>query len=168
MWLVESAVDGLASPSDRLSRDFVQQVIGAACSEESLKFIGVGLLIWLAYRRGEHEVRALVAIAISVGIGFMTLENLVAVIASDTPMSKTVEEAVHTPAYQLQLHRDVLGARRGVCDACDHHCDGPSAMPTTVEEVAHTPACHLQLHRDPLDAKRDTRGPCDHQSLRGS
>jgi RsiW-degrading membrane proteinase PrsW (M82 family) len=91
VWLVESAVDGLASPSDRLSRDFLQQVIGAACSEESLKFIGVGLLIWLAYRRGEREVRALVAIAISVGIGFMTLENLVAVIASDTPMSLAMD-----------------------------------------------------------------------------
>ncbi len=87
VWSVESAVDGLASGGDRFWRDFAQQVIGAACSEESLKFIGIGLLVWLAYRRGQRAARAVVAIAISVGIGFMTLENVVAVIASDTPLA---------------------------------------------------------------------------------
>jgi RsiW-degrading membrane proteinase PrsW (M82 family) len=91
VWLAESAVDVLAIPGDRYWRGFVQQVIGAACSEESLKFIGVGLLVWLAQRRSERAPRAVVAIAISVGIGFMTLENLVAVIVSDTPMSHAID-----------------------------------------------------------------------------
>jgi RsiW-degrading membrane proteinase PrsW (M82 family) len=90
VWLVESAVDSLA-PEGRFWRDFVQQVIGAACSEESLKFIGVVLLVWLAYRRGHRAARAVVAISISIGIGFMTLENLVAVIASDTPLSLAMD-----------------------------------------------------------------------------
>lgn len=91
VWLVESVVDRLASPDNRFWGDFVQQVIGAACSEESLKLIGVGLLVWLACRHGKPTARAVVAIAISVGIGFMTLENLVAVVASDTPMSLAMD-----------------------------------------------------------------------------
>ncbi len=98
VWLVESAVDVLANPSDRFWRNFVQQVIGAACSEESLKFIGVGALVWLAQRHSQRTSRAVVAIAISVGIGFMTLENVVAVIASDTPMALATDRQLTTLA----------------------------------------------------------------------
>ena len=91
VWVLESAVDGFSSPGGRLWRDFVQQVIGAACCEESLKFISVVALIGLARHQGKTSARDVVAIAISVGIGFMTLENLFAVIVSDTPMSLAID-----------------------------------------------------------------------------
>ena len=91
VWLLESAVEGLVGSGSRIWRDFVQQVIGAACCEESLKLIAVGVLIWLAKRGGKPAARGVVAIAISVGIGFMTLENLFAVIASDTPLALAID-----------------------------------------------------------------------------
>ena len=91
VWLLETAVDGLANPGGRLWRDFVQQVLGAACCEELLKFLAIALLLWFAKRRRKLTTRDIVAIAISVGVGFMTLENVLAVALSDTPMSIAID-----------------------------------------------------------------------------
>jgi RsiW-degrading membrane proteinase PrsW (M82 family) len=91
VWLLESVVDRFANPDERLSRDFIQQVIGAACSEEILKAGGVAILVWLGFRAGNRSGQGVVAIAISVGIGFMTLENLVAVIGSENPLSLAID-----------------------------------------------------------------------------
>lgn len=105
VWVVESAVDDLANPAVRFSRDFIQQVLGAACSEELLKFTGVGLLVWWANHHRESTTQQVVAIAISVGIGFMTLENLVAVVVSDMPMSLAMDRQITVlaghPSYQV-------------------------------------------------------------------
>ncbi len=105
VWFAESAIDGLANPNDRFSRDFVQQVLGAAGCEETLKFVAIGLLLWLAGSSLGHVPRQVVAISIAVAIGFMTLENLVGVLRSETPMSLAMDRQITIfaghPSYQV-------------------------------------------------------------------
>ncbi|WP_419580310.1 PrsW family glutamic-type intramembrane protease [Stieleria magnilauensis] len=102
VYVAETLVDQIA-PTDRWSRDFVQQVAGAACCEEFLKLVAVGgLLRW----SGEpSSLRGTLAIAASVGIGFMTLENVVAVSnaasADSTAIGRQVSILAGHPSYQV-------------------------------------------------------------------
>ena len=87
VWLAESFVEKFATSTDRFARDFNQQVIGAACCEEVVKFVGVALLVFLVTRQHVPSLRCVVCVSMSVGIGFMTLENFVAVYAADSRLS---------------------------------------------------------------------------------
>ena len=86
IWFYESAVDALADPNKRWSRVFIQQVLGAAVGEEGFKMLGVGILLAIVGRFMALQPRTVVAMAISVGIGFMTLENLFGVTVAESPM----------------------------------------------------------------------------------
>jgi RsiW-degrading membrane proteinase PrsW (M82 family) len=107
VWVAETWVGELTTPTGRFSRDFDQQVLGASCCEELLKFAAVVSLVLFASRRGQSSARAVVAIAVSVGIGFMTLENVVAVVASESPMRLAIDRQVTMlaghPGYQVVM-----------------------------------------------------------------
>ncbi len=110
IWLAESAIDGLANPNDRFSRDFIQQVLGAAFCEETLKFIAIGVLLWFAglgrdHHSRDHLSREVVTISVSVAIGFMTLENLFGVYRSGSTLSLALDRQLTIfaghPSYQV-------------------------------------------------------------------
>ncbi len=105
-WFAETLVDDLVNAHNRWSHDFLEQVIGAACCEELLKFAGViAVLSWLNEQRS--RLSDAVPVALTVGIGFMTVENILAVMAAQTPMSMASSRLVTIlaghPSYQLMM-----------------------------------------------------------------
>lgn len=91
VWVVETVVEGpAASITGIYQRAFVQQVLGAAVVEE-LAILLAFLLAYLLFRKsmipGPYDV---VALAVATAIGFTTVENLLAVFASESPMSAAV------------------------------------------------------------------------------
>ncbi|TWT74399.1 PrsW family glutamic-type intramembrane protease [Allorhodopirellula solitaria] len=116
VWLAETLVDQLADPQHRWSRDFLEQVIGAACCEEGIKFAGVmGILKWFDKTRhkgtslgenGAHPWDA-VPCALVIAIGFMTVENLIAITAAPSPTSMALSRQMTLlaghPSYQLVM-----------------------------------------------------------------
>jgi RsiW-degrading membrane proteinase PrsW (M82 family) len=107
IWMAETWVDQFAVPSDRISRDFIQQIVGAACCEETLMLVGVVAMMCFVLGKGDPSLARIVAVAVAVAIGFMTLENIVAVIAATKPMPISLDRqftifAGH-PGYQLVM-----------------------------------------------------------------
>lgn len=105
-WFTETLVDDLTHAHNRWSHDFLEQVVGAACCEELLKFAGViAVLRWLNQR--PSRLSDAIPVALAVGIGFMTAENTIAVMLAETPMrmasSRLVTVLAGHPSYQLVM-----------------------------------------------------------------
>lgn len=106
VWFAESFVDDFANSTDRWSRDFIEQVLSAAFCEELLKFVAViGILKWIQPLPADREIA--VPVALSVGIGFMTVENGFAMWAADSSMSMALSRQMTLlaghPGYQLVM-----------------------------------------------------------------
>lgn len=106
VWVAESLVDYFANPTDRWSGDFIEQVIGAALCEELMKFVAIiGILKFLHSSNSTSELT--VPIALAVGIGFMTIENVVAMRAAESSMSMAISRQMTIiaghPSYQLVM-----------------------------------------------------------------
>ncbi len=106
VWFAEVWIDGTANTRSRLALDFQHQFLGAACCEELLKLVGVALLLrWMGASKPRpwHAI----PIALTVGIGFMTVENIIAVMAAQEPMSMAYSRLVTVlaghPGYQLVM-----------------------------------------------------------------
>lgn len=106
VWFAESLVDSFANPTDRWSGDFIEQVMGAACCEELLKFAAIlCILKWMQQLNAGSELA--VPVALAVGIGFMTVENAVAMRAAESSMSMAISRQMTIiaghPGYQLVM-----------------------------------------------------------------
>lgn len=104
-WFLETAIGQFAVGEGRFLQDFMEQVVGAAFCEEVLKFLAIGLLVWISSRQAPNNVRQIVGISIAVGIGFMTLENLLGIFRSADPISLALDRQVALfvghPSYQV-------------------------------------------------------------------
>ncbi|MGI9473289.1 MAG: PrsW family glutamic-type intramembrane protease [Rubripirellula sp.] len=88
IWLAETVVeDGGAQIPDLLRRAFVQQVLGAAVIEEVFIFVAF-ILTYMLFRGVRIRTRTdIVVIAVAAAIGFTTVENVMAILASPQPIS---------------------------------------------------------------------------------
>lgn len=87
IWFLETFVEGAGEQLSNLyERAFVQQVLGAAFIEEVMILLAF-LLTYVLMRNGRVETRNdIVAIAVAAAIGFTTIENGLAVVASQSPL----------------------------------------------------------------------------------
>ena len=87
IWFLETVIEDSGEQlSDLYQRAFVQQVLGAAFVEE-LMILFAFLLTFLLMRTTRVNTRNdIVAIAVAAAIGFTTIENGLAVIASQSPL----------------------------------------------------------------------------------
>lgn len=88
---LEGWVEGpAATDSDFYQKAFVQQVLGAAVVEE-LAIFSMFLLVYLLFRRSTiTKPTDIVALAVAVAVGFLTVENLLAVLAQDDPFTEAL------------------------------------------------------------------------------
>jgi len=103
VWFVETWVDrlsnGISHPYHRL---FVVEFVGAGLGEELL--VAMCLLgICLLYREVLADRGKIVAAAVSIAIGFTTVENIVAVYASEDRFSESLARLLTIPAGHVSL-----------------------------------------------------------------
>jgi RsiW-degrading membrane proteinase PrsW (M82 family) len=82
---------------------FVQQVLGAAVSEELFIFVGFFLTFKLFHLSRVRTEADVVAVAVAVAIGFTTIENVTAVVASGTPLSAALNRLLSIIAGHASL-----------------------------------------------------------------
>ncbi|MDE0865327.1 MAG: PrsW family glutamic-type intramembrane protease [Rubripirellula sp.] len=104
VWLMETVVEGAG---DQLSgvyeKAFIQQVLGAAVSEELFIFLGF-LIAFFLFRHSRIKTdRDVVAIAVAAAIGFTTVENLTAVLAAESPMTTAFSRLLSIVAGHASL-----------------------------------------------------------------
>ena len=101
----------LTSP-DRWTNDFLDSVVSAAVIEESVKYICViaGAFYFVSVLKSKQlhvDTRDIVAIAVSVAIGFMTLENILAVMTAEQPLLRGRDRLLSIfaghPAFQIMM-----------------------------------------------------------------
>ncbi len=98
VWLIETPIENLGnSLSNRYLRLFVQQVLGAAVVEETLVALGL-LAVCLCYRGILSNRRKMLAAAVSLAIGFTTIENAVAVYAAEDRFAESLARLLTIPA----------------------------------------------------------------------
>lgn len=98
--VIEGAGDQLAGLYEKA---FVQQVLGAAVSEELCIFVGFLLTFKLFQTTRIQKNADVVAAAVAVAIGFTTIENVTAVLASETPMSASLNRLLSIVAGHASL-----------------------------------------------------------------
>lgn len=88
VYMMETVIEGAGGRLSGLyEKAFVQQVLGASMSEEICIFCAF-LLTYKLFRSSRIQKDAdVVAVAVAVAIGFTTIENVTAVLASETPLS---------------------------------------------------------------------------------
>lgn len=121
VYLMETIIEGAG---DRLSgiyeKAFVQQVLGAAVSEELCIFLGF-LLTFKLFQGVRIRTNAeVVAVAVAVAIGFTTIENVTAVLASETPWSVSLNRLLSIVAGHASLQL-VMGYFAAKCWLGSHH-----------------------------------------------
>ena len=62
VWFLETAIGRIAVDEGRFLQDFMEQVVGAAFCEEVLKFLAIGLLVWISSRQAPGKLRQTVGI----------------------------------------------------------------------------------------------------------
>ena len=104
VYLLETVIEGAGDQLSGLyEKAFVQQVLGAAVSEELCIFLGF-LLTYKLFRNTRIQQDAdVVAVAVAVAIGFTTVENVTAVLASETPMSASLNRLLSIVAGHASL-----------------------------------------------------------------
>ena len=104
VWWMETAVEGAGDHLTGLyEKAFVQQVLGAAVSEELFIFFGF-LITFLLFRRTRIKTDGdVVAIAVAAAIGFTTIENVTAVLAADSPMTTAFSRLLSIVAGHASL-----------------------------------------------------------------
>lgn len=102
--LVETVVEGPASGiSDAYLRVFVQQVLGAAVTEELFIFAAF-LATYLLFRRSfDFELIDIVILAVSAAIGFTTIENIFAYEAAADKWSMALDRLMSIVAGHATL-----------------------------------------------------------------
>lgn len=104
VYLMETVIEDFGAGLPGLyERAFVQQVLGASVSEELAIFAGFVLTFRLFQKTRVKSEREVVAAAVAVAIGFTTIENVTAVIASQTPMSTAVSRLLSIVAGHASL-----------------------------------------------------------------
>ena len=104
VYFMETVIEGAGeSLSGLYEKAFVQQVLGAAVSEELCIFFGFLLTFKLFKRTRIQKDADVVAAAVAVAIGFTTIENLSAVLASETPMSVSLNRLLSIVAGHASL-----------------------------------------------------------------
>lgn len=104
VYFMETVIEGAGDQLSGLyEKAFVQQVLGAAVSEELWIFFGF-LLTYKLFQSIRIQTEAdVVATAVAVAIGFTTIENITAVIASETPMSASLNRLLSIVAGHASL-----------------------------------------------------------------
>jgi RsiW-degrading membrane proteinase PrsW (M82 family) len=104
VWFAESWIEGLATGmTDQPEKALIQQVLGAAVTEEAFIFLGA-CLVWMWYRRfAQPGPVDLVVVAVSVAIGFTTIENGLAVYASPNPPREAISRFSSIVAGHAEL-----------------------------------------------------------------
>ena len=121
VYLMETVIEGAGEQVSGLyEKAFVQQVLGAAVSEELFIFFGF-LLTFKLFRSWRIQTdAAVVAAAVAVAIGFTTIENITAVLASETPMSVSINRLLSIVAGHASLQL-VMGYFAAKCLLGTHH-----------------------------------------------
>ena len=114
IWVMETVIeDGGGKFTNLYLRAFVQQVLGAAVSEELFIFVAF-IATYMLFRGGRVRTRVdIVSIAVAAAIGFTTVENLLAVIAAPQPMSAAISRLLSIVAghASVQLVMGYFAAR---------------------------------------------------------
>ena len=101
----------LTSP-DRWIGDFLDSVVSAALVEETLKYVCVTAICFVFVKANKPKgdtifQRDIIAIAVSVAIGFMSLENIIAVIGTDEPLLRARDRLASLfaghPSFQVMM-----------------------------------------------------------------
>lgn len=104
VYVLETVVEGAgAQLSDLYAKAFVQQVLGASLSEELFIFVGFLITFKLFQSTRIQNDEDVVVTAVAVAIGFTTIENMTAVLASDTPMSVSLNRLLSIVAGHASL-----------------------------------------------------------------
>ena len=104
VYLMETVIEDAGGQLTGLyEKAFVQQVLGAAVSEELFIFVGFFLTFKLFQTSRVRTEADVVAVAVAVAIGFMTIENVTAVVASETPMSAALNRLLSIIAGHASL-----------------------------------------------------------------
>ena len=104
VYLMETVIEGAGDQLTGLyEKAFVQQVLGAAVSEELCIFAGFLLTFKLFQKTRILEDADVVAAAVAVAIGFTTVENVTAVVASEVPMSAAMNRLLSIIAGHASL-----------------------------------------------------------------
>lgn len=104
VYFMETVIEGAGEQMPGLyEKAFVQQVLGAAVSEELCIFFGFLLTFKLFQTTRIQKDADVVAAAVAVAIGFTTVENLTAVLASETPMSVSLNRLLSIVAGHASL-----------------------------------------------------------------
>ena len=104
VWFMETVIEGAGDHLTGLyEKAFVQQVLGAAVSEELFIFLGF-LGTFLLFRRTRVKTEGdVVAIAVAAAIGFTTIENVTAVLAAESPMTTAFSRLLSIVAGHASL-----------------------------------------------------------------
>jgi len=104
VYFMETVIEGAGDQLSGLyEKAFVQQVLGAAVSEELCIFFGFLLTFKLFQSTRIQKDAEVVATAVAVAIGFTTIENVTAVLASETPMSASLNRLLSIIAGHASL-----------------------------------------------------------------
>ncbi len=104
VYFMETVIEGAGGQLKGLyEKAFVQQVLGAAVSEELCIFFGFLLTFKLFQTTRIQKDADVVAAAVAVAIGFTTIENVTAVVASETPMSAALNRLLSIVAGHASL-----------------------------------------------------------------